>query len=115
GVVDDLQRAIEAEDDLSGRVLGRLRPADVASVMFLHQPDALAQLEERLPPDTELPDLVEAGVVHWLGALERQIMAGLDGVEGDSDDDATALDDGGEPDAREPAGHALDPKEAMAG
>src|SRR5688500_8059058 len=43
-LVDRLQAAYEAEPALAGRVLGRLRPGDVAEVLLLQQPDALAQL-----------------------------------------------------------------------
>ena len=96
-VVDSLQAAIEREDDLAGRVLGRVRPGDVANVLLLHQPDALAQLQARMPPGSSLPELLEGGVVHWLRMLEQQIMAGLDGAD-DGEDQPS-----------------VDPFEAMAG
>lgn len=87
-VVDALERAIEAEDDLAGRVMGRLRPEDIADVLLLQQPDALVRLRARLPAEHALPDLLETGIVSWLDTLEAQILAGLDGAQEDR-----ALDD----------------------
>jgi uncharacterized protein len=89
-VVDSLQAAIEAQDDLEGRVLGRVRPRDVAEVLLLQQPDALAQLRSRLPPGASLADLIEGGIVTWLGGLEEGIMAGLDGAADEEEGDEGA-------------------------
>jgi hypothetical protein len=79
--VDALQTALEQEEDLKGRVLGRLRGADVGSVALLHQPDALLQLTSSLPPDTDVAALVESGLPGWLDALQKQIEGGLAGAE----------------------------------
>jgi uncharacterized protein len=91
-VVDALQAAIEAEDDLAGRVLGRVRPRDVAQVMLLQQPDALAQLRSRLPPGTSLPELIDGGLVSWMRGLEQQLMANLDGDVEDAAPDVAPME-----------------------
>ena len=79
--VDALQAALEAEPDLHGRVLGRLRAPDVGSVALLHQPDALLQLGSQLPPGTDATALIEGGLPAWFDALKQQIEAGLAGAD----------------------------------
>ena len=81
-VVDALMSAISSRERFEGRVLGRIDPHDVAGVLLLQQPDALAQLRSRLPEGVEVPALIESGVVGWMGALQQQLEAGLEGEAG---------------------------------
>src|SRR5262245_7550230 len=84
-VVDRLQAAYELEPALAGRVLGRLRPRDIAEVLLLQQPDALAQLRKAVPPGQDLAALLESGVVGWIGAIADRLEASI-ADEADDDD-----------------------------
>ncbi len=79
--VDRLQRALETDARFAGRVLGHLRPADIAGVLLLHQPDALQQARARLPPGTDLPSLLGGGTRVWLTAIAEQLERGVDAAE----------------------------------
>lgn len=81
-VVDRLQRALEADRRFTGRVLGHLRPTDIAPVLLLHQPDALQQARARLPAGLELAPLVAGGAEAWLAAIADQLERAVE----DSDD-----------------------------
>ena len=99
-VVDRLQARLSAEDDLHGRVLGRVTPEMIAPLALLQQPQMLAELRAQLPPGVGLEQVFTAGLGGWLGAIESQIYAGLDGAEAagegdDDDDDDGAADDAG--------------------
>jgi predicted RND superfamily exporter protein len=78
-VVDDIAAGLEAEPGLTGRVLARVGPQEVAEVLLLQQPDALAQAAASLPKGLPVADLIEGGLPAWFGAIEGQIQAGLDG------------------------------------
>ncbi len=101
-VVDHLQARLSAEDDLRGRVLGRVTPEMIAPLALLQQPQMLAELRAQLPPGVELDQVFTAGLGGWLQAIEDQIYAGLDGAEGagegedaeDEDEDEDAPDEG---------------------
>ena len=79
--VDALQRELATEEDFAGRMLGRLAPETVAPLLLLQQPDALAQLRAGLPPDADLPAIIEGGFAKWFSTLEAQVYAGLDGAD----------------------------------
>lgn len=87
-VVDRLHGALEAEDEFRGRVLGHVQAGTIAPLLLLQQPDALAQVRAQLPADTDLGALVAGGLPAWLGALEDQIYAQLEG----DDEDAPATE-----------------------
>ncbi|HET6585314.1 MAG TPA: hypothetical protein VFG69_17770, partial [Nannocystaceae bacterium] len=91
-VVDRLQAALEREPEFQDRVLGRLTPRDIASLLLLQRPDALEQLRRALPPGSDLPTLVEGGVVRWFDAIGEQMDAALEG-----DDEGTVPPDGRDP------------------
>jgi predicted RND superfamily exporter protein len=80
-VVDALQAAYAKEPELAGRVLGRLGPADLAEVLLLQRPDALAQLRGALPPKGDLAALIEGGVNVWVAAIADRLEESLDGAE----------------------------------
>jgi uncharacterized protein len=92
-VVDRLEEGLvsDPELELHGRVLGRIQPADVASVLLLQQPAGLAKVRAGLPPGTSLVPLLESGLVGWLSTLAENIEAGLDGAR-DSEVGAAAGD-----------------------
>ncbi|HHH28538.1 MAG TPA: hypothetical protein ENK57_09350 [Polyangiaceae bacterium] len=77
--VDALTAKLEQLPELEGRVLGQLRPEHVAEIMLVSQPDALQQARKRY--DGDVKELIEGGVPAWLGALEQQLAAGLEGSE----------------------------------
>jgi len=78
-VVDEIAAGLEKEPELSGRVLARVGPIEVAEVLLLQQPDALAQAAAGLPKGLPVADLIEGGLPAWFGAIDQQIQAGLDG------------------------------------
>ena len=78
-VVDRITTALEQEDGLRGRVLARIGPQEVAEVVLLQQPDALAAAAKALPPGVPIAPVVEGGLPAWFGAIAGQIQAGLDG------------------------------------
>lgn len=78
-VVDDIAAGLEQEPGLTGRVLARVGPLEVAEVLLLQQPDALAQAAAGLPKGLPVADLIEGGLPAWFGAIDAQIQAGLDG------------------------------------
>lgn len=80
-LVDRLQAAFEREPNLAGRVLGRLRPKDVAEVLLLQQPNALVQLRAAVPPGQDLARLVESGAVGWIAAIADRLESSLDGED----------------------------------
>lgn len=77
--VDRLTSAYEADPMFEGRVLGHVGAREVAEVVLLQQPDALARLRASLPPDADVAAVVEAGLPGMMGAIEDQLLAGLDG------------------------------------
>lgn len=83
-----IARRLEEEPALSGRVLARIGPAEIAEVLLLQRPDLLGA--RALPsPGRELAATVEGGLPAWIGAINEQVTAGLEGGAG------------GEADARE--------------
>lgn len=78
-VVDRLQAALTAEPQLEGRVLAHVDAQTMAPLLLLQRPETLVELRRRLPPGTDLAALVEGGLPAWLGAIEAQIYAQLDG------------------------------------
>jgi predicted RND superfamily exporter protein len=91
-VVDRLQTALESDPelDLKGRILGRVSPEDISSVLLLQQPEALAQLRQSLPPGTDLSTFIEQGLQAWLTGLATNIEQGLEGAEGSEGEGAPA-------------------------
>lgn len=88
-LVDRLQEKLEAEEAFAGRVLGHVGPRSIASLLLLQKPDALVELRKGMPPGVDLGALIEGGVPAWLGAIEDQIYAKLDGTEqGGADEEA---------------------------
>ncbi len=90
-VVDDIAAGLEQEPGLTGRVLARVGPIEVAEVLLLQQPDALAQAAAGLPKGLPVADLIEGGLPAWFGAIDAQIQAGLDG-EAEPQDPAKAAE-----------------------
>lgn len=88
-VVDRITAALEQQDGLKDRVLARIGPQEVAEVVLLQQPDALAKAAKALPPGVQIAPVVEGGLPAWFGAISGQIQAGLDG-EAPADPKATA-------------------------
>ena len=78
-LVDEVAGKLKQDAGLEGRVLARVGPDEVAEVLLLQQPDALAQAVAGLPKDLKVADVLEGGLPAWFGALEQQIQAGLDG------------------------------------
>ncbi len=78
-LVDEVAGTLKNDPGLEGRVLARVGPAEVAEVLLLQKPEALAQVAAGLPKDLPVADLVEGGLPAWFGALEQQLQAGLDG------------------------------------
>lgn len=78
-VVDRLIERLEAVPELRGRVLARVGPREVAEVLLLQRPEMLSQVTGGLPPGLQIAPLVEGGLPAWLGALEGQLQAGLEG------------------------------------
>lgn len=76
---DTLIAAYAADPMFEGRVLGKVGASEVAEVLFLQQPGALADLRKSLPPQADLPAMVEGGLPTMMGAIEEQLLAGLDG------------------------------------
>ncbi|MEZ4426101.1 MAG: MMPL family transporter [Nannocystaceae bacterium] len=91
-VVDALASALDAEPLLHDRVLAKVGPSAVAEVLLVRDPKALLKLRERLPPDADVPAILEAGLPGLLDALKAQLEASLDG-EGPARSDAE-VDDG---------------------
>ncbi|MFN3183379.1 MAG: MMPL family transporter [Nannocystaceae bacterium] len=82
-VVDALIAEVEKDPALQGRAFGRIDPRDVASILLVQDPTALAQLTAALPPGTDGAAFIEAGLEGWLAALAKQVEAGIDGGGGD--------------------------------
>lgn len=80
--VDALQAAYTKEPEFAGRVLGRLGPAEISSLLLLQQPGGLAQLRAAVPPGVDLAALIEGGSVGWVAAIADRLEAALD--EGDA-------------------------------
>src|SRR5690606_16295625 len=93
-VVDALQAELEAIPGLKGRVLGRIEAEDVAEILLLQRPEAVAEVRRSVPPGVDLPAVIEGGLEAWLGMIEAQMLAGLDGAA--PDDGAAPSDDDGE-------------------
>lgn len=93
-VVDALQAELEAIPGLKGRVLGRIEAEDVAEILLLQRPEAVAEFRRSVPPGVDLPAVIEGGLEAWLGMIEAQMLAGLDGAA--PDDGAAPSDDDGE-------------------
>lgn len=75
--VDAIERELEAMPELEGRVLGRIQPQDVAEVMFVADPEAVAkQLGEGQGAKGEQ---LERGIVGWVGLVDDKLKAGLEG------------------------------------
>lgn len=81
GVVDALSAEVEKDPALKGRAFGRINPRDIASILLVQDPTALAQLSAGLPPGTDGAAFIEAGLEGWLDALAKQVEAGIDGGE----------------------------------
>lgn len=77
--VDRLEASLEAEPEFAGKVLARLRPQDLAEVLLLQDPGMLADLQTSLPPDLDVPQLIAEGLPAWIGAIDAQLEAGLEG------------------------------------
>jgi len=77
-VVDALEAGLAAEEQFAGKVLARIRPQDVAGVLLLARPDALAQLIAELPPGVPLGPIVAQGIPGWFALLDQQLQAGLE-------------------------------------
>ncbi|MEM6292752.1 MAG: MMPL family transporter [Myxococcota bacterium] len=80
-VVDGISTRLNDEPSLNGRVFGRVQPKDIASIVLVQDPTALAQLTAALPPGVDGPAFLEAGLVGWLEGLAAQVEAGLDGAD----------------------------------
>jgi len=78
-VVDDIAAGLEREPMVSGRVLARVGPEEVAEVLLLQRPEALAQAAAGLPKGLPVAELIEGGLPAWFAAIEGQLQAGLDG------------------------------------
>jgi predicted RND superfamily exporter protein len=78
-LVDEMTAKLGAEPGLAGRVLARVGPEEVAEVLLLQRPEALADVVKGLPKGLPVADLIEGGLPAWFGALAQQIQAGLDG------------------------------------
>ena len=78
-LVDEVAGKLKQDAGLEGRVLARVGPEEVAEVVLLQKPEALAQAAAGLPKDLPVAELLEGGLPAWFGALEQQIQAGLDG------------------------------------
>jgi predicted RND superfamily exporter protein len=79
-VVDAITAELEQDPALNGRVFGRVTPRDVASILLLQKPDALAQLAAAMPAGKG-GAFIESGLQGWLSGLASQIEAGIDGGE----------------------------------
>jgi predicted RND superfamily exporter protein len=89
-VVERMAGALERVDGLQDRVLARIGPREIAEVILLQQPDALAQAAASLPKGTPVAQIVEGGLPAWFGAVEQGIQAGLEGEGGAQDPKRTA-------------------------
>ncbi|MBV1861900.1 MAG: hypothetical protein KUG77_25995, partial [Nannocystaceae bacterium] len=78
-VVDSITLELEKDPALNGRVFGRVNPRDVASILLLQQPSALAQFSTALPPGKSGGAFLEQGLEGWLSGLAEQLEAGLEG------------------------------------
>ena len=78
-LVDAVTAKLAKDPELAGRVLAKVGPEEVAEVLLLQRPEALAEAVKGLPKGLPVADLIEGGLPAWFGALERQIQAGLDG------------------------------------
>ncbi len=81
-VVDAISARLEENEDLRGRLFGRVNPTDVASILLLQDPAALAQLGSAFGPGQEPAAFVEAGLQGWLEGLAAQLEAGVEGGQG---------------------------------
>lgn len=78
-VSDALAVELETDPMLAGRVLGRAGPRQMAELLFLRDPKALGRMRDAFGEDADLTTVVESGVQGWIGQLEAQLEAGLDG------------------------------------
>ena len=78
-MVDELATTLKQDPGLEGRVLARVGPEEVAEVLLLQQPEALAQAAASFPKGMSVAELLEGGLPAWFGAVEQQIQTGLDG------------------------------------
>lgn len=78
-VVDAITEVLEEDPALDGRVFGRVNPRDVASILLLQQPGALAQVSAALPPGQDGGAFLEQGLEGWLSGLSAQLEAGIEG------------------------------------
>ncbi|MCH9681889.1 MAG: MMPL family transporter [Deltaproteobacteria bacterium] len=88
-VVDRLQAELSRDEAFAGRVLGRVDAQAIAPLLLVQQPEALIELRRGLPADADPTTIIEGGLPAWLGAIEAQIYAQLDGVETAGADAAT--------------------------
>ncbi len=79
GAVDRLEQELDTIEALRGRVLARVRPRDVAEVLLLQDPTALAAAAAALPPGASLAEVVEGGLPAYVRAMEAGVYAGLEG------------------------------------
>jgi hypothetical protein len=77
--VDRLMEEFSADPMFQGRALGRVTAGEIAEVLLLQQPDAIKGLRDALPPDADLPAMIEGGLPTMVGGIEAQLLAALDG------------------------------------
>lgn len=70
-VVRELSERLEGEPELAGRVLGRVGPEQLAELLFVVRPDAVAKLRQAAGGD--LDPLVTGGLVGWLDATAARL------------------------------------------
>ncbi len=80
-VVDELSAALATDEAFAGRVLGRVDAETIAPLLLVQQPEALVELRRGLGPDADPIALIEGGLPAWLGAIEAQVYAQLDGED----------------------------------
>lgn len=86
-VVDAIEREVEAMPNMSRRVLGRIEPEDIAEVLLVADPEAIAK---GIPPEGQRGDgarKLEDGLKGWVELLDSQLQAGLE--QGTATDDET--------------------------
>jgi predicted RND superfamily exporter protein len=87
-VVDSLLRRLEAHPDLGGRVLGKIGPAELAEVLLPWKPEIVKRARDALGQGRSLGRALEGGVPSWIGLVEEQMSAGLDGAREGAEADA---------------------------
>lgn len=78
-VVDAIITEVGALPDLDQRVLGRIRPNDIGEVLLVAEPESIAKM---MPPDDGTgvgAKKLEEGFPGWIGLIDGQLNAGLEG------------------------------------